>query len=125
MEYFAKLGTRHIGLFTWSHSPKHLGLYQRFGFWPRFLTAIMAKQLVVDPSKTNQTMTPDKNKTSLQSSRYSETQAGEDRRRCLNSCRKLTNAIYDGLDVQHEINSVNNQSLGDTVLLWEHDNSYW
>src|SRR6476661_1313068 len=45
MDYFEKLGTKHIGLFTWAHSPKHLGLYQRFGFWPRFLTAIMAKHL--------------------------------------------------------------------------------
>jgi hypothetical protein len=42
MDYFEKLGTKHIGLFTWAQSPKHLGLYQRFGFWPRFLTAIMA-----------------------------------------------------------------------------------
>jgi GNAT superfamily N-acetyltransferase len=46
MEYFAKLGTRHIGLFTWAHSPKHVRPYQRFGFWPHFLTAIMVKQLV-------------------------------------------------------------------------------
>jgi predicted N-acetyltransferase YhbS len=124
MEYFAKLGTRHIGLFTWSHSPKHLGLYQRFGFWPRFLTAIMAKQLDADPPKTNQTMTLDKNKTSLQLSKYSEIKAGEDRRGYLDSCRMLTNAIYDGLDVQLEINSVNNQSLGDTVLLWQQGNDY-
>jgi len=46
IEYFAKLGTRHIGLFTLANSPKHVGLYQRFGFWPHFLTAIMVKQLV-------------------------------------------------------------------------------
>jgi ribosomal protein S18 acetylase RimI-like enzyme len=32
IEYFAKLGTRHIRLFTWAYSPKHIGLYQRFGF---------------------------------------------------------------------------------------------
>src|SRR5512135_1135654 len=32
---------RHTGLYTFSHSPKHLGLYQKFGFWPRDLTAIM------------------------------------------------------------------------------------
>jgi len=37
MEYFAKLGTRHIGLFTWAHSPKHVRLYQRFGFGHIFL----------------------------------------------------------------------------------------
>jgi len=45
MKYFEKLGTRHIGLLTWAHSPKHVRLYQRFGFWPHFLTAII-KQLV-------------------------------------------------------------------------------
>ena len=45
------------------HSPKHLGLYQKFGFWPRFLTAIMAKQLVADKApKVDQNITLDKNK---------------------------------------------------------------
>jgi GNAT superfamily N-acetyltransferase len=119
MEYFTKLGTRHIGLFTWAHSPKHLGLYQKFGFWPRFLTAIMTKQLVADAIKADQTMTVDKSKTSLQWSRYSELATAEDRIECLKSCCSLTNAIYDGLDLQIEINSVNTQRLGDTILLWE------
>jgi predicted N-acetyltransferase YhbS len=119
MEYFTKIGTRHIGLFTFAHSPKHLGLYQKFGFWPRFLTAIMAKQLVTDAPKTDQTMTSDKNKNSLKWSRYSELASAEDRRECINSCRDLTNSVYDGLDLQLEINSVNTQRLGDTVLLWE------
>ncbi len=41
------------------------------------------------------------------------------RRECLNSCYRLTNFIYDGLDVQFEINSVKTQNLGDTVLLWQ------
>jgi len=104
MEYFAKLGTRHIGLFTLANSPKHVGLYQRFGFWPHFLTAIMFKQLVDHDEK----------KTSLQWSKYSELQTAEGR-------HSLTNFIYDGLDVQSEINSVNTQSLGDTVLLWQKD----
>jgi GNAT superfamily N-acetyltransferase len=120
MDYFEKLGTKHIGLFTWAQSPKHLGLYQRFGFWPRFLTAIMAKHLEGDGTIfADQATMPDEEKTSLQWSRYSEVIA-EDRRGCLNGCRNLTTAIYDGLDVQHEINAVNTQSLGDTVLLW-HD----
>ena len=120
MDYFEKLGTKHIGLFTWAQSPKHLGLYQRFGFWPRFLTAIMAKHLEGDGTIfADQATMPHEEKTSLQWSRYSEVIA-EDRRGCLNGCRNLTTAIYDGLDVQHEINAVNTQSLGDTVLLW-HD----
>src|SRR5690242_5469630 len=43
MELFDKWETRHAGLFTFPHSQKHIALYQRFGFWPRFLTAIMSK----------------------------------------------------------------------------------
>jgi predicted N-acetyltransferase YhbS len=110
MEYFTKLGTRHIGLFTWAHSPKHLGLYQKFGFWPRFLTAIMTKQLTSDAPKADQTTTLHKNKTSLQWTGYSELTEAEDRKECFNSCRNLTNAIYDGLDLQLEINSVNTKT---------------
>lgn len=125
MEYFTKLGTRHIGLFTWSHSPKHLGLYQKFGFWPRFLTAIMAKQLVADDTPKTDQNTLDKNeienenKPVLQWSRYSELLTETDQRECRSICRNLTNSIYNGLDLQFEINSVNTQRLGDTVLLWE------
>ena len=43
MECLAGWGIRHAGLFTFAHSPKHVHLYQKFGFWPRFLTAIMSK----------------------------------------------------------------------------------
>jgi len=31
----------------------------------------------------------------------------------------LTDSIYEGLDLKHEIIAVNTQRLGDTVLLWE------
>ena len=43
MDLFAAWGTQHTGLFTFAHSAKHVGLYQKFGFWPRFLTAIMSR----------------------------------------------------------------------------------
>src|SRR5215831_14652419 len=43
IDLFTKWGTKHAGLFTFPQSQKHVGLYQRFGFWPRFLTALMAK----------------------------------------------------------------------------------
>ena len=43
---FESWGVRHAGLFTFAQSPKHVGLYRRFGFFPRFLTAIMAKPVV-------------------------------------------------------------------------------
>ena len=46
LQRFAEWQTEQVGLFTWSHSPKHTYLYQKFGFWPRFLTAIMSKSVV-------------------------------------------------------------------------------
>ena len=45
MDCFDTWENRHLGLFTFSHSPKHLELYRRYGFWPRFLTAVMNKQI--------------------------------------------------------------------------------
>jgi len=40
---------RHLGLFTFAESTKHIGLYQSFGFWPRYLTAVMAAPVVAPP----------------------------------------------------------------------------
>jgi hypothetical protein len=105
MECFAKWGTAHAGLFTFAHSQKHVCLYQRFGFWPRFLTAIMSKP--VEPTMQ-----------SPQWTRFSEVQAGE-REAILSDCRQLTDKIYEGLDVSGEINAVATLKLGDTVLLWD------
>ena len=44
LERFAVWGTAHAGLFTFPHSPKHIGLYQKFGFWPQHLTPLMEKK---------------------------------------------------------------------------------
>jgi hypothetical protein len=107
MESFAKWGTRHAGLFTFAHSQKHVGLYQRFGFWPRFLTAIMSKPVEHPKGGPRRT-------------RFSEVPAGE-RDGVLSACRELTCAIYEGLDVGHEIRAVATQELGDTILVWDDD----
>ena len=40
---FEEWGIRQAGLFTFPNSAKHHALYQKFGFCPQFLTAIMAK----------------------------------------------------------------------------------
>lgn len=104
MECFARWGTAHAGLFTFAHSQKHVGLYQRFGFWPRFLTAIMSKPVGQ--------MKPSSRWTS-----FSEVPEGE-REAMLSACRQFTDGIYEGLDVSGEINAVAAQKLGDTVLLW-------
>lgn len=105
IELFDTWGIKHAGLFTFPYSQKHLGLYQKFGFWPRFLTAVMSKpveQRVVGSEWT----------------RFSEVPIGK-RSEILSACRILTGATYDGLDVTLEINSVAAQKLGDTALLWD------
>jgi hypothetical protein len=104
MECFARWGTAHAGLFTFAHSQKHVGLYQRFGFWPRFLTAIMSKPVEQAGQSSHWTS-------------FSEVQGGE-REAALSACRQLTDEIY-GLDVSGEINAVATQKLGDTLLLWD------
>src|SRR3984893_14507238 len=43
MTIFDQWGVRHTGLFTFAHSAKHVGLYQKFGYWPRYLTALMQR----------------------------------------------------------------------------------
>jgi GNAT superfamily N-acetyltransferase len=107
MGLFDKWQTIHAGLFTFPHSQKHIGLYQRFGFWPRFLTAIMSKPVEQITSARRWT-------------RFSEVSSAE-RDDVLKACREVTDAIYDGLDVAHEIRAVAAQKLGDTILLWDDD----
>jgi GNAT superfamily N-acetyltransferase len=50
MQLFSKWNIKVAGLFTFANSPKHIGLYQKFDFWPRFLTAIVSKE-VTKPEK--------------------------------------------------------------------------
>lgn len=105
MELFNQWGTKHAGLFTFAHSQKHVSLYQKFDFWPRFLTAIMSKPI----EHTRRTS---------QWTRFSDVPASE-RAGTLRACYELTDAIYEGLDVGREIQAVANQRLGDTILLWD------
>jgi GNAT superfamily N-acetyltransferase len=43
MTIFDRWGLRHTGLFTFPQSAKHVGLNQKFGYWPRYFTAIMTR----------------------------------------------------------------------------------
>jgi len=103
MALFEQWGTRHAGLYTFADSPKHVGLYQRFGFWPRFLTAVMSKRV-------------EDRRSAPCWSKYSQVPPA-DRDECLRACRALTDAIFPGLSLGQEIRSVDEQRLGDTLLL--------
>jgi GNAT superfamily N-acetyltransferase len=103
---FDAWGTQHAGLYTFANSPKHLRLYQAFGFWPRFLTPILSKPVA------------EREAARAWSGWSAYSQLGEpERAGVLADCRELTDAIYPGLDVAGEIRAVQAQGLGETVLL--------
>jgi GNAT superfamily N-acetyltransferase len=102
VETFDSWELRQSALFTFPNSTKHLGLYQKFGFWPRFLTAIMAKPAAVGSGDC---------------ALLSHVPAGE-RPGALAAIAELTDAVFSGLDVRREIEAVAAQELGDTVLLY-------
>jgi N-acetylglutamate synthase-like GNAT family acetyltransferase len=113
MDIFDKWKIKHAGLFTWAQSVKHIHLYQSFGFWPRFLTSIMSKTI-------EQTQEPEQS--SYHWSKFSELNSHE-KTRAVEECRDLTNQIYNGLNLEMEIYSVEKQHLGDTILLRGEDNN--
>src|SRR5215471_4535004 len=107
-DQFESWGIRHAGLFTFAQSAKHVGLYGKFGFHPRFLTAIMAKP--VQPSGTG----------APQLHRYSELN-DSGRAGAEHAAYELTQQLYDGLDLRGEIRTVAARKLGETVLLPDND----
>jgi GNAT superfamily N-acetyltransferase len=103
MDQFDAWGTTHTGLFTFAHSAKHVALYQKFGFYARFLTAIMSA-----PAQPAQTTTS--------WSRYSALSDAE-KAIALRAAREVTETLYPGLDLSDEIRAVHDQDLGETVLV--------
>ncbi len=112
MEIFREWGSQHLGLYTFAHSPKHMALYQKFGFWPRDLVAILAREVQPTPR--------DFAASSADSDvAYFSLVAPVRRTELLAECRQLTSAIFDGLDVEREIRSVASQKLGETILVFD------
>jgi GNAT superfamily N-acetyltransferase len=103
MERFAAWDLRLAVLFTFAESAKHVALYQKYGFWPRMLTAVMVR-----PVQQGAAL-PD-------AARLSNMNDAE-RQAALRECARLTDQIYSGLDVSDEIRAVHRLGLGDTVVL--------
>ncbi len=103
MDTFTRWGVTHTGLFTFPQSAKHVGLYYKHGFHPRFLTAVMGKRVATDAKAGGWTT-------------WSELPESQ-RAAAIESARRLTGALYPGLDVSDEFGVVESRKLGDTVLL--------
>ncbi len=95
-------GVTHAGLFTFPASTKHVGLYRRFGFWPRSLTAVMRKP--VDPAGTVRAM----KLSNLGAAGRSAT---------IEAVAELAESVHPGLDLRREIDTTTRLGLGDTVIL--------
>ena len=107
VERFDAWGVRLGGLYTFAQSTKHVGLYQRFGFWPQYLTAIMSREVTVADARPGPTL-------------YSALGTGE-RELALAGAAAVTDAIFEGLDVAPEIGAGDALALGDTIVV--HDGS--
>jgi len=101
IEAFDSWGIAQAGLFTFPNSAKHIGLYQKHGFWPRLLTAVMAKPVAG---------------AAIDYVTFSRLPATE-HAGALAAVRELTEAVFPGLDLEREIRACEAQRIGDTVLL--------
>lgn len=100
LKVFDQWGVRHSGLFTFAQSTKHVGLYQKFGYWPQHLTAVL--------TRIPQTGLP---KPTLLSQLKSAAQA-----KAIRECAQLTDRISKGLNLTDEIRVALQLGVGDVVL---------
>jgi predicted N-acetyltransferase YhbS len=96
----------HAGLFTWSNSPAHLALYRAAGFWPRFLSLLLAKPVTAKAAGPVSTVAG---------------LAEGERASAVAACAELAGAVWDGLDLSRDARGVADHGFGDTVLLEEGD----
>lgn len=92
------------GLFTFAGSPKHVALYQRFGYWPASLSALMSRPV------TGGAEAPE-------GVEYLSRLSPDEQAEALSACRELTDSVFSGLDVMGEILSVGEQETGETVFV--------
>lgn len=105
VKLYDEQGVKRTGLFTFPHSTKHIGLYQKFGYWPAYLTALMS--LASDSAQPVQSV----GAVSLSSLSKSA------REEAIEACHKLTNRIERGLDLSDEIRWLLKQGLGEVLII--------
>nr|WP_320131909.1 GNAT family N-acetyltransferase [uncultured Holophaga sp.] len=104
MNCFETWGVSQAGLYTFSQSPLHLGLYGHFGFRPRFLCAVMGRE--VGEGAPDGAL--------LLSGLPSEA-----REASLEACRALAGTLLPGLDLTREIRHALTSGLGELLCLYE------
>jgi GNAT superfamily N-acetyltransferase len=105
---FEKMGVKRTGLFTFAASAKHLGLYQKFGYWPGYLTALMAHSPKADAQQTTRGTT----------AVHLSTLRKSGREEAISACARLTGRIEKGLDLSAEIRALLKQKMGEAILTY-------
>jgi GNAT superfamily N-acetyltransferase len=98
------------GVVTYPTSPKHLTLYHKLGFRPYGLIAITSRTLGARAAA------PRPARAGLAVRRFSTLEESR-KKATMQRLRKITNAIYRGLDLGKEVEIVDGLALGDTYLL--------
>jgi predicted N-acetyltransferase YhbS len=101
MARFAEAGVTHAGLFTFAQSPKHVGLYGKYGFAPRFLTIVAAKPVAARATTGS----------------WHRLSAVAERAGALAGCRAVGATLYPGLDLGEELRATVTHGIGDVILL--------
>lgn len=109
MTVFDRLGLKHTGLFTFPQSTKHVALYQKFGYWPRYLTAIMTYRTDGNSAPFRKGANPAVLLSALAKGKREE---------AIKACAKLTDKIDKGLDLAGELRAVIAQGTGDVLLTY-------
>ncbi len=107
MDTFTKWGVTLRGLYTFAQSAKHVGLYGKHGYHPRFLTAVMGGRAQPEAAPGQWVA-------------WSEVPVSK-RAGAIAGVRKLLDTLWPGLDVTDEFGVVEERKLGDTVLLGSAD----
>jgi GNAT superfamily N-acetyltransferase len=109
VDMFDEMNLPRTGLFTFAQSAKHVGLYNKFGYWPQQLTAMFHYK----PSAAKD-LKPEPGTTVLHLSKRWHATLEES----LTACRKLTDRIDKGLDLTEEIRSILKQDIGEVILIF-------
>jgi len=108
IKVFSRWGVRDTGLFTFASSPKHVGLYQKFGYWPGYLTALMKFAPPVLPAASARNAQAPVHLSSL---------GPRERNQVIHACAVLANGVSKGLDLSDEIRAVLAQHTGEVILV--------
>jgi GNAT superfamily N-acetyltransferase len=113
MQIFRQHNVKHIGFLTFANSAKHIHIYQKYDFWPRFLTPVMSKPIMPKNPFSKGEVTSN----FFKYSSFDESSRSD----IIKESISLTDSIYHGLNLESEVQSVFQQTLGETILIRDKD----